>query len=91
MLIVAIIGLVVNITSILILQGSHKISLNVRSVFYHMIADAAASIGIVIVALIIMSSGIVISHSRSLQIQLEQRMVISLLMLLGLRYNIMHF
>jgi cobalt-zinc-cadmium efflux system protein len=60
MLIVALIGLAVNITSILILQGSHKTSLNVRSVFYHMIADAASSIGIVIVALIIMSTGIVI-------------------------------
>jgi cobalt-zinc-cadmium efflux system protein len=33
MLIVAIIGLSVNITSILILQGSHKTSLNVKSVF----------------------------------------------------------
>jgi len=60
MLIVAIIGLAVNITSILILQGSHKTSLNVRSVFYHMIADAASSIGIVIVAIIIMFTGIVI-------------------------------
>ncbi|MHA2283214.1 MAG: cation diffusion facilitator family transporter [Promethearchaeota archaeon] len=60
MLIVAIIGLSVNITSILILQGSHKTSLNVKSVFYHMIADAASSIGIVVVALIIMSTNIVI-------------------------------
>jgi len=60
MLIVAIIGLAVNISSILILQGSQKTSLNVRSVFYHMIADAASSIGIVIVAIIIMSTGIVI-------------------------------
>ena len=60
MLIVAIIGLAVNITSILILQGSHKTSLNVRSVFYHMIADAASSVGIVIIAIIIMSTGIVI-------------------------------
>ncbi|MCK4284561.1 MAG: cation transporter [Candidatus Lokiarchaeota archaeon] len=60
MLIVAIIGLAVNISSILILQGSQKTSLNVKSVFYHMIADAASSIGIVIVAFIIMSTGIVI-------------------------------
>ena len=60
MLIVAIIGLGVNISSILILQGSQKTSLNVKSVFYHMIADAASSIGIVIVAFIIMSTGIVI-------------------------------
>ena len=52
MLIVAFIGLAVNITSILILQGSRDTSLNVRSVFYHMIADAASSIGIVIAAFI---------------------------------------
>lgn len=60
MLIVAFIGLGVNITSILILQGSQNTSLNVKSVFYHMIADAASSIGIVIAAFIIMSTGLVI-------------------------------
>lgn len=60
MLVVAFIGLAVNITSILILQGSQNTSLNVKSVFYHMIADAASSIGIVIVAFIIMSTGFVI-------------------------------
>jgi cobalt-zinc-cadmium efflux system protein len=60
MLIVAFIGLTVNITSILILQGSRKSSLNVRSVFYHMIADAASSIGIVIAAFIIIATNLVI-------------------------------
>ncbi|MFW9827588.1 MAG: cation diffusion facilitator family transporter [Candidatus Thorarchaeota archaeon] len=60
MLIVAFIGLAVNITSILILQGHRSASLNVKSVFYHMIADAASSIGIVIAAFIIMATGIVI-------------------------------
>jgi cobalt-zinc-cadmium efflux system protein len=60
MLIVAFIGLTVNITSILILQGSQGSSLNVKSVFYHMIADAASSIGIVLAAFIIMSTGFVI-------------------------------
>jgi cobalt-zinc-cadmium efflux system protein len=60
MLIVAFTGLAVNITSILILQGHRSSSLNVKSVFYHMIADAASSIGIVIAAFIIMSTGIVI-------------------------------
>ena len=60
MLIVAFIGLGVNITSIIILQGHKSTSLNVKSVFYHMIADAASSIGIVIAALIIMSTGFVI-------------------------------
>ncbi|MFX1418208.1 MAG: cation diffusion facilitator family transporter [Promethearchaeota archaeon] len=60
MLIVAFIGLAVNITSILILQGQRNSSLNVKSVFYHMIADAASSIGIVIAAFIIMFTGVVI-------------------------------
>ena len=60
MLIVAFIGLGVNITSILILQGSQNSSLNVKSVFYHMIADAASSIGIVIAAFVIMATGFVI-------------------------------
>lgn len=60
MLVVAFIGLAVNITSILILQGSQNSSLNVKSVFYHMIADAASSIGIVIAAFIIISTGFVI-------------------------------
>jgi cobalt-zinc-cadmium efflux system protein len=60
MLIVAFIGLSVNITSILILQGSQNSSLNVKSVFYHMIADAASSIGIVAAAFIIMATGFVV-------------------------------
>ncbi|MFX1388113.1 MAG: cation diffusion facilitator family transporter [Promethearchaeota archaeon] len=60
MLIVAFIGLTVNIISILILQGHKNASLNVKSVFYHMIADAASSIGIVIAAFIIMYTGFVL-------------------------------
>jgi cobalt-zinc-cadmium efflux system protein len=54
MLLIAFIGLVVNVTSIMILKGSHKENLNIRSIFYHMFADAISSIGIVIAALVIM-------------------------------------
>lgn len=54
MLLIAFIGLVVNITSIMILRGSHKEDLNIRSIVYHMFADAISSIGIVIAALVIM-------------------------------------
>ena len=57
MLLIAIIGLIVNISSILILHGSQNNNLNVKSVFYHMIADAASSVGIVIVSITIMYSG----------------------------------
>ncbi len=53
MFIVALIGLGVNIASIFILHGSHGTDLNVRSVFYHMIADAASSVGIVGAAILI--------------------------------------
>ncbi|MFX1595093.1 MAG: cation diffusion facilitator family transporter [Promethearchaeota archaeon] len=60
MLIVAFIGLSVNISSILILQSRKNASLNVKSVFYHMIADAASSIGIVVAAFIIIFTGLVI-------------------------------
>jgi cobalt-zinc-cadmium efflux system protein len=54
MLFIAFIGLAVNVTSIMILKGSHKENLNIRSVFYHMFADAISSVGIVIAALVIM-------------------------------------
>lgn len=53
MFIIAFVGLGVNITSIIILYGSQNENLNIKSVFYHMIADAASSIGIVVVAIII--------------------------------------
>jgi len=54
MLLIALIGLLVNLTSIRILQGSHNNNLNIKSVFYHMIGDAASSIGIVIASIIIL-------------------------------------
>ncbi len=60
MLTIAIIGLAVNLTSIFILHGSHKKDLNVRGVFYHMIADAASSVGIVIASIIIFTTGLTI-------------------------------
>lgn len=53
MLLIALIGLVVNIVSIMILHGSHRRNLNIKGVFYHMIADAASSVGIVVAAVII--------------------------------------
>ena len=57
MLTIAFIGLAVNIVSILILRGAHKENLNIKSIFYHMFADAISSIGIVIAALVIISFG----------------------------------
>lgn len=52
MLMIALIGLVANGAGILILRGL-KANLNIRSVFYHLIGDAASSLGVVAAAVII--------------------------------------
>jgi len=57
MLMIALVGLIVNLVSIGILHGSHKEDMNVRSVFYHMVADAASSVGIVVAAIVIFYTG----------------------------------
>jgi cobalt-zinc-cadmium efflux system protein len=57
MLYIALIGLFVNIISIGILHGSHKENMNIRGVFYHMIADAISSVGIIFAAIIILFTG----------------------------------
>ena len=57
MLIVAIIGLTVNMISILLLKGSKESNINVKGVVSHMLADAVSSIGIVAVAIIIYYTG----------------------------------
>lgn len=57
MLGVGLVGLAVNLASIAILQGSLGQDLNVRSVFYHMVADAASSVGIVTAAVVIFFTG----------------------------------
>lgn len=53
MLGIGMIGLIVNIISVYILHGSHKHDLNIRGVFFHMVADLVSSIGIVVGALVI--------------------------------------
>ena len=53
MFVVAIIGLTVNMISILLLRGSKGSNINVKGVVSHMLADAVSSIGIVVVAIII--------------------------------------
>jgi len=57
MLLIGIIGFAVNIASIMILHGAHEKDLNIRGVFYHMLADAASSVGIVIAAIVIHFTG----------------------------------
>ncbi|MBN2224676.1 MAG: cation transporter [Deltaproteobacteria bacterium] len=57
MFVVAIIGLVANVASIFILKGSHQHDLNVKSVFYHLLADAASSVGVIGAAVVIYYRG----------------------------------
>lgn len=53
MLLIALLGLIANIASIAILHGSHRRNINIKGVFYHLVADAASSVGIVFAAIII--------------------------------------
>lgn len=57
MLVVALIGLGTNLASMAILRDTLGEDLNVRSVFYHMVADAASSVGIVAAAIVIFYTG----------------------------------
>ena len=57
MMIVAFLGLAVNLVSIKILHGSHDHDVNIKSVFYHMIVDAVSSVGVLAAAIIIHYTG----------------------------------
>lgn len=57
MMLIGIIGLIVNIISVFILKDSSKDDLNIKGVFYHMIADTVSSIGIVGAAIVISFTG----------------------------------
>ena len=48
MLLVAAIGLAANLTSALLLSGSHKEDLNIRSAFLHVLADTFSSVAIIV-------------------------------------------
>jgi cobalt-zinc-cadmium efflux system protein len=57
MLVVAMIGLVVNIMSVLILRGSARDDLNIKGAFLHVMADTVSSVVIIIGAIVIYFSG----------------------------------
>lgn len=52
MLWIALLGLAVNVASIFILHGSHKHDLNIKSVFFHLFADAVSSVAVVVAAVV---------------------------------------
>ncbi len=58
MLVVAVIGLVVNIATAIILMGVGKHDLNVRSAFLHMLGDTLSSVAIVIGGVVIVFTGL---------------------------------
>jgi len=57
MLIIAIIGLVVNIVGALVLVKHHDTNLNIRGAFLHIIGDAVSSVGVIIGGVIIAYTG----------------------------------
>ncbi len=57
MIIIAAVGLAVNIATALILYKASRESLNIRSAFIHMIGDTASSVGVVIGGVIIYFTG----------------------------------
>jgi len=58
MLIVAVIGLLANLFSVLLLKRHSKESINIRSAYLHLIADTLSSVLVVLGAIIIMFTGI---------------------------------
>ena len=57
MLIVAIIGLIVNIIGALFLVKHHETNLNIRGAFLHIIGDAVSSVGVIAGGIIILYTG----------------------------------
>ena len=57
MLAVAVIGLIVNIASVLILRGSARDDLNIKGAFLHVMADTVSSVVIIVGAIVIHFSG----------------------------------
>lgn len=57
MVVVAFLGLVVNIAAGMILFGSHHENLNVRGAFLHVVSDAVGSVGAIIAGLIMLFTG----------------------------------
>jgi cobalt-zinc-cadmium efflux system protein len=57
MLIVAIIGLIVNIVGALFLVKHHETNLNIRGAFLHIIGDAISSVGVIIGGIVILHTG----------------------------------
>jgi cobalt-zinc-cadmium efflux system protein len=57
MMIVAVVGLFVNLTAAAILHGGHRHNLNLRGAFLHVVSDAIGSVGAIIAGFIMLTTG----------------------------------
>lgn len=57
MMIVAVVGLLVNLVAAAILHGGHRHNLNLRGAFLHVISDAVGSVGAIMAGLVMMTTG----------------------------------
>jgi cobalt-zinc-cadmium efflux system protein len=59
MIVVAVVGLVANVVSLLILRGSAKESLNMRGAYLEVVGDAFGSLGVIVAGIVIALTGFV--------------------------------
>jgi cobalt-zinc-cadmium efflux system protein len=57
MLVVGVLGLVVNLVSLLLLRGGAQESLNVRGAYLEVVADTAGSVGVIVAGLLVRATG----------------------------------
>jgi cobalt-zinc-cadmium efflux system protein len=56
-MIVAIVGLLVNLTAAAILHGGHRHNLNLRGAFLHVVSDAVGSVGAIVAGVVMVTTG----------------------------------
>ncbi len=56
-LVVGIIGLLINVVSIVLLRGGADESLNIKGAYYEVVADAAGSVGVIVAGILVATTG----------------------------------
>ena len=57
MMVVAVLGLLVNLAAAMILHGGHHHNLNLRGAFLHVVSDAVGSVGAIVAGVIMLTTG----------------------------------
>ena len=57
MIVVGVIGLAINLVSMLLLRAGSKESLNVKGAYFEVVADAAGSVGVIVAGLLVAATG----------------------------------